>query len=175
METIFTPRLALRPFREADFAALFAMHQRPEVSRWLGNGEIPTAAQTRYRLALYRQPLVASGAILAITPREAADDATFYGTALLKPIPLSAGEAAETLFEVGWHLHPDYWHQGYATEAAAALLARAEAAGLPQVVAVTWPDNLRSQAVMRRLGMVRVGLSRRFYDAETLLFVRRFI
>ena len=175
METIFTPRLALRPFREADFAALFAMHQRPEVSRWLGNGEIPTAAQTRYRLALYRQPLVASGAILAITPREAADDATFYGPVLLKPIPLSAGEVAETLFEIGWHLHPDYWHQGYATEAAAALLARAEAAGLPQVVAVTLPDNLRSQAVMQRLGMVRIGLSRRFYDAETLLFVRRFV
>lgn len=155
MTTIHTARLILRPFAADDLAALAALHERPEVARWLGDGCIPPPA-----------------AILAITARD--NPAAFLGTILLKPIPLSAGESGGEEFEVGWHLHPDHWGKGYATEAANALLARARDAGLSHVVAVTYPDNQRSQAVMRRLGMAKIGLSHRYYDTETLLFMRRF-
>ena len=42
------------------------------------------------------------------------------GTVLLKPVltPDARGE-----IEIGWHLHPDRWGHGLATEAAAAILA----------------------------------------------------
>jgi len=66
--------------------------------------------------------------------------------------------------EIGWHLHPDAWGHGYATEAAAAVLDDAFSRGLARVIAVTDPDNRASQAVCRRLGMRHFGRTTRYYD-----------
>jgi RimJ/RimL family protein N-acetyltransferase len=58
--------------------------------------------------------------------------------------------------EVGWRLHPDHWGSGYATEAAAASLDYGfTKGGLTEIVAFTAAVNVRSQAVMERIGMVR--------------------
>jgi RimJ/RimL family protein N-acetyltransferase len=57
--------------------------------------------------------------------------------------------------EVAWRLARKHWGQGYATEAATGWLDHAFGAlGLPRVISITEPPNLRSLAVMRRLGMV---------------------
>jgi RimJ/RimL family protein N-acetyltransferase len=63
---------------------------------------------------------------------------------------------------VGWHLHPDHQGRGLATEAAAAVLAVAAEAGIGPVLAMTDPDNIRSQAVATRLGMRDEGLTERW-------------
>jgi ribosomal-protein-alanine N-acetyltransferase len=56
--------------------------------------------------------------------------------------------------EVGWRLDAGAWGRGYATEAAAASVAFGfEMAGLDELVSFTVPANVRSIAVMRRLGM----------------------
>jgi hypothetical protein len=58
--------------------------------------------------------------------------------------------------EVGlfWALFPEHWGHGYATEAAAAMIAYAfDDLRLRRVVATTEHDNTRSLNVMRRLGM----------------------
>ncbi|GAA4566629.1 hypothetical protein GCM10023193_43710 [Planotetraspora kaengkrachanensis] len=58
--------------------------------------------------------------------------------------------------DIGWRLVRSAWGHGYATEAALACLAFGfEVLGLPAPVASTTVDNLRSQAVMRRIGMTR--------------------
>jgi ribosomal-protein-alanine N-acetyltransferase len=58
--------------------------------------------------------------------------------------------------EVGWRLDPAHWGNGYATEAAAAALRHGfEVAGLPEIVSFTAAINLRSQAVMQRIGLRR--------------------
>jgi RimJ/RimL family protein N-acetyltransferase len=57
--------------------------------------------------------------------------------------------------EIGWRLHPTHWGQGYATEAATASWDHGFAGGLDEIVAFTAAGNVRSQAVMRRIGMVR--------------------
>lgn len=58
--------------------------------------------------------------------------------------------------EIGWRLDPAYWGQGFATEGARAALDFAFGTlHLPEVVAFTVPANLRSRAVMERLGMRR--------------------
>lgn len=60
--------------------------------------------------------------------------------------------------EVGWRLAREYWGNGYATEAAKAALAFGfEELELAQIVAFTAVPNLRSQAVMLRLGMRNTG------------------
>ena len=56
--------------------------------------------------------------------------------------------------EVGWRLKRAAWGSGYATEAARAALAFGfEQAGLDEIVSFTTAGNLRSRAVMERLGM----------------------
>jgi RimJ/RimL family protein N-acetyltransferase len=58
--------------------------------------------------------------------------------------------------EIGWRLAYDAWDQGYATEAARAVLkAGFERFGLKEIVSFTVPKNKRSIRVMERLGMVR--------------------
>jgi RimJ/RimL family protein N-acetyltransferase len=58
--------------------------------------------------------------------------------------------------EVGWRLAPWAWGHGYATEAASAALTFAfTRLGRGEVVSFTPTENLRSRAVMRRLGMTR--------------------
>lgn len=58
--------------------------------------------------------------------------------------------------EIGWRLAPAFWGRGYATEAALAALEVGFARlGLPEIVAFTALSNLRSVALMERLGMVR--------------------
>jgi RimJ/RimL family protein N-acetyltransferase len=58
--------------------------------------------------------------------------------------------------EIGWRLARSSWGQGYATEAAHAALRHGfEQAGLEEIVSFTVPHNIRSRAVMERLGMKR--------------------
>lgn len=58
--------------------------------------------------------------------------------------------------EIGWRLARSAWGHGYATEAARAVVALAfDTLGLDEVLAVTTATNLRSQAVMHRIGMIR--------------------
>ena len=57
--------------------------------------------------------------------------------------------------EILWRLSADYWGCGYATEAAnAALQVGFEEVELEEIVAFVVPSNVRSRAVMQRLGMV---------------------
>jgi RimJ/RimL family protein N-acetyltransferase len=56
--------------------------------------------------------------------------------------------------EIGWRLTRSSWGHGYASEAARHALGVAfDDLGLSEVVAFTAATNVRSQAVMRRLGM----------------------
>ena len=58
--------------------------------------------------------------------------------------------------EIAWRLAQGYWHQGYASEAArVALRFGFVELDLEEIVAFTSLGNLRSQAVMVRLGMRR--------------------
>ena len=56
--------------------------------------------------------------------------------------------------ELGWRLARNHWGNGYATEGARVCLKIAfEVLQLPEVIATTASGNLRSSAVMARLGM----------------------
>jgi RimJ/RimL family protein N-acetyltransferase len=56
--------------------------------------------------------------------------------------------------EIGWRLAAEHWGQGYASEAARASARHAFAVvGAEALVSFTTPGNVRSRAVMRRIGM----------------------
>lgn len=71
------------------------------------------------------------------------------------PIGLCGLIRRDTLPDVdlGFALLPEYCGQGYATEAAAASVAYArDSAALARIVAITAPDNHRSQSLLKKLG-----------------------
>jgi RimJ/RimL family protein N-acetyltransferase len=87
---------------------------------------------------------------LGLLAVERRDDAAFVGMC-----GLHHQESYPDDVEVAWRLARAYWGQGYATEAAMAWLQHAfEALRLPRVISIADPQNERSLAVMRRLGMV---------------------
>ena len=55
--------------------------------------------------------------------------------------------------EIGWRLARPAWGHGYATEAAMACLVAAPGWGIDEVVSFTTTTNVRSQAVMARIGL----------------------
>jgi RimJ/RimL family protein N-acetyltransferase len=82
------------------------------------------------------------------------DDGAYLGYCGVSPIwptlPTAPG------LEIGWRLARSAWGHGYATEAARVALADVFArTTAKEVLTYTLPTNLRSQAVMRRLGLHR--------------------
>lgn len=62
----------------------------------------------------------------------------------------------EEAIEIGWRLAPTYWGKGYATEAAERLIKFGfETLNLDEIVSFAVADNIRSTAIMKRIGMVR--------------------
>ncbi len=170
METLHTPRLKLRPPDEADAAFVMGMYRRHEVMRWIGDGAPqPTHAQALQRIARYRSyPEPFGGWLIELGGRP-------LGFLLCKPIPWSRDADRRDDppdIEIGWHLHPDAWGIGYATEAAQAVIEYVAAHGVRRLVAVTHPDNEPSRAVCGRLGMRSMGATTDYYDERTMLFER---
>src|SRR3954454_24149006 len=161
-ELLRTARLRLRAWTTApeDVARLTDLYGREEVTRWIGGTPAvpPAELPARWAAVSARDDRFGCWAI----ERE---DGVPAGTLLLKPLPNGVGEV-----EVGWHLHPDSWGRGYATEAARAVLDRAFTEGLAEVYAVVRPGNERSLAVCRRLEMEPPGRTRRWYDTELEAF-----
>jgi RimJ/RimL family protein N-acetyltransferase len=161
-ELLTTERLRLRPWTHspADLVRLTDLYGRNEVTRWLGGTPTvpPDELVTRWATVHARDARFGCWAI-EVPGRPVA------GTVLLKPLPNGVGEV-----EVGWHLHPDSWGHGYATEAARAVIRRGFEAGLPEVYAVVRPGNEASLAVCRRLGMTPLGRMRRWYDVDLEAF-----
>jgi RimJ/RimL family protein N-acetyltransferase len=161
-ELLRTERLRLRSWTcsPADIARLTDIYGRVEVSRWLGGTPSLPPEELVSRWAEVSRLDARFGCWAIERP-----DAVVAGTVLFKPLPNGVGEV-----EVGWHLHPDSWGHGYATEAARALIERGFDAGLPEVYAVVRPGNEASLAVCRRLGMAPLGRFRRWYDVELEAF-----
>ena len=183
MELLRTKRIVLRAWDEADLSAYFGIYSRDEVTRWLGaRPRVPVADLDGARRRLkawcdFHSGLEAPFGLWAIVPLGDAAEVVEsdgvveadralgigspVGTALLLPLSDADGPTSEV--EVGWHLHPDFHGRGLATEAAGALLAHLPPNAPSRVLALTDLDNIPSQAVATRLGMVDQGPTDRWF------------
>jgi RimJ/RimL family protein N-acetyltransferase len=129
-----------------EFPLILSINADPEVVRYLGG---PLAREDSDDIAAWAQELYAKEelGLLAVERRQ---DGAFVGMCGLHHLHSYPDDV-----EVAWRLAREHWGQGYATEAATGWLDYAFGAlGLPRVISITEPPNLRSLAVMRRLGMV---------------------
>ncbi len=142
--------------READLADFLAYQRRPETLRYTPNEPL---AEERARNFLARQAAVEmgdEGGYIAFAVHHKSDDK------IIGEISLNVLPKARSRGEIGWSLHPDYWRQGYATEAARVCLAYGfEDLNLHRVTTFCDARNQASYRLMERLGMRREGLFRR--------------
>jgi RimJ/RimL family protein N-acetyltransferase len=162
-----TERLLIRPWRHEDADRLLDILSRLEVVEWLDDGEpvlMKDLDEAHARITRYAERDAPPLGMWAV---ERSDDGVVVGTVLLLTLP----NAEHGEVEIGWHLHPDSWGHGYASEAARAVLAHGFAGGLPEIIAVSHTDNGASQAVMRRIGMTDRGVTDKWYEEESAYFV----
>jgi RimJ/RimL family protein N-acetyltransferase len=142
-----TERLRLRQWRADDVPPWAAMNADPLVREYFP--EVLTYAQSAGSVAAFQAELAARG--WGWWALEVAATGAFIGFAGLDPVD---EEMPFGGVEVGWRLAREAWGHGYATEAGRACLDHGFAVlGLPEILAVTVAGNLRSRAVMDRIGM----------------------
>jgi RimJ/RimL family protein N-acetyltransferase len=150
MTVLSTTRLTLRNWQEQDLAPFAAQNADPEVMQFMPRC-LTRAESDDFACGAQRQIAACGWGLWAVEQRA---DGQFIGCVGLA-VP-SFHEHFTPCVEVAWRLRRASWGHGYATEAARECLRFAfEELALPEVVAFTVPANLRSRAVMERLGMVR--------------------
>lgn len=148
--SLTTERLLLRPWRAADLPAFAAMNADAEVMRHFP--ECMSREDSDLLAARILNHFDAHNFGQWIVERR--DDGAFIGVLGLQWVSFEA--AFTPAVEIGWRLNTAYWRQGYALEAARAVLDFAfQTLALEEVLAFTVPANLPSQGLMQRLGMRR--------------------
>lgn len=147
---IDTPRLRLRQWRASDVLPFAAMNADPRVMEYFP--ELMRPSESRAVARRIRELIAQRG--WGLWAVEVHGGARFIGFVGLH-VP-TADLPCSPCVEIGWRLAPAFWGHGYATEAGRAALEVAfTRLGLDEVVSFTSLPNLRSQAVMQRLGMLR--------------------
>ena len=152
--TLRTTRLLLRPFTEADKDAIFALQSNARVLRYWNSPPWNERARAECFIAGCKQmEREGSGARLAI---ERATNGLFIGWCCL--VKWNPDYRSATM---GYCFDDAAWGQGFATEAAGALLQWAfETLDLNRVQAQTDTRNAASGRVLTKLGFLREGTLR---------------
>ncbi|MFJ4872116.1 GNAT family N-acetyltransferase [Streptomyces sp. NPDC088757] len=150
MTEIRTPRLVLRRWSDDDLVPLSEINADPEVMRWTGDGSVRDLEETAEDIERYEEEwdeegfgpfaveLIGSGELIGFTGLSVAE--------FLSEPTHDIG--------IGWRLGRQFWGQGYASEAAHAVLEWAlQDRGLDRVVAVTHLADRASENVAAKLGM----------------------
>ncbi|MFE2172038.1 GNAT family N-acetyltransferase [Kitasatospora sp. NPDC059462] len=162
-----TDRLIARLWEHTDAERAYDLYARWEVARWLGAAPRALESPAEVPAMIDRWRARSADPRYGVWALERRDTGVVAGSVMLLPLPLPDEDGSGNgEVEVGWHLHPDSWGRGYATEAARAALAKGFADGLTEIHAVVRPGNERSAAVCRRLGMTPRGRTSRWYGGE---------
>ncbi|MFW5418394.1 GNAT family N-acetyltransferase [Nocardiopsis sp. CNT-189] len=165
-----TERLIIRAWEPADAPAALRIYGADEVTGRL----TPEMSAVRDQAAMRTVLQAWSEAQPSLVPPAGrwavvrAEDGEPIGGLALRQLP-----PYDEDFELSWHLRPDAWGSGYATEAARALAGWAFEQGLEELFAVARPDNERAAATARRLGMEWVGETDKYYGTRLTVFRMR--
>lgn len=142
-----TERLTLRPAWAEDAPQLAAAIGHEEVVRNLARAPWPYPTEAAETFAAsFDNPAEAKFLIF---------EHAMGGTRLIGGIGI--GALKDEPHELGYWITPDAWGCGYATEAGAAALRAARAAGVRRVTAGHFVDNPASGRVLRKLGFRPTG------------------
>jgi RimJ/RimL family protein N-acetyltransferase len=165
MNVLQTDRLTLRRITTDDAPVILALVNDPAWLEFIGDRGVRTLDDARAYIekgpvAMYQR--LGFGLYLAVRKADGA------------PVGMAGLVKRDTLddVDVGFAFFPEFRGQGYAHEAAAAVIAHGKSAlGLDRIVAITSPSNARSIRVLEKLGLVfERSLGRSPEGLETWLF-----
>ena len=165
LPVLHTERLVLRPVRDGDAGALFALFGDAERMRFWGHGPLATPEDAVAYIAAICEG-AARGDLLqwAISPRaEPAGSRREPGSGdeLIGTATLAGVDEEHRRAELGVALRCEWEGRGLATEAVAELARHAfEDLGLHRLTADADPRNAAAIALLERLGFRREGLLR---------------
>lgn len=149
-----TERLYLRPWRSDDCDAVVTMYAKPQVMRWIPGGVWDRDKTLRF---VTRMIEAHERRDVCIYPVVLKENAAIIGHCGLNHLEGGAE------IEIAYLVDDRFWHRGFATEIAGAVLQEAfHATDVDRIVAVAFPENLRSVVVMERIGMHPIGVARHF-------------
>lgn len=161
------PRVAIRPLRMDDDAAMYAYASDPEVTRYLPWHPAPGVDTVRSFL-LQQLSRRRRGESMGMAVELRATGEMIGSTDLMG---LLAGEPGRA--ELGYLLSRDHWGQGLMTEAAGLTLDLGfETLNLTRVEAYADTDNHGSRRVLEKVGMRTTGTENRMVKNEERLYVR---
>ncbi|HTO52861.1 MAG TPA: GNAT family N-acetyltransferase [Myxococcota bacterium] len=145
-------RLRLRAWRDSDLAPFAALNADPRVMEFFP-ATLSRAESDAFAARIQDGFARRGWGLWAV---EAPGVSPFLGfVGLAEP---AAQLPVAPCVEIGWRLAADQWGKGYASEAArVALRAGFERIGLDEIVSFTSEINLRSRAVMERIGLRFAG------------------
>jgi RimJ/RimL family protein N-acetyltransferase len=162
MTILHSARLRLEPITGEHLEGLHAMDSLPEVMRYI-SGQPATREQTAAWIGRVQRCWAAWGHswwafIEPASGRVAGAGCIQYARRQLA-LPADLDSLRGNPLEIGWRLHPHFWRQGLATEAALRMAAFAfDELAAEELIAVRDARNAASERVMERLGMRYRGL-----------------
>jgi RimJ/RimL family protein N-acetyltransferase len=164
-----TARLKLRPLTENDAAFYLRLVNEPSWLRFIGDKGIRTLDDAREAILNGPIAMFARSRIGHFLVESRVDGASLGVCGLIQREGLSDPD-------IGYAFLPEFWKQGYAYEAAAAVLDYGRTrVGLKRIVAITSPDNWNSIALLEKLGLqFERMLALRDGEDEVKLFARQF-
>ena len=147
MRVLETERLRLRPFTTDDAPFVLTLLNEPSFLRFIGDKNVRTIEDARRYLltgpiASYQQN---DFGLLLVELKDAHTPIGMCGLIKREELPEP---------DIGFAFIPDYWGQGFAFEAATAVMNDArERLNRTQILAIVNPDNDASIKLLERLGL----------------------
>ncbi len=154
-EPIRTERLVLRQSQMSDAEAAYERRNLPEVAKYQ-DWELPNpmdrTLETLAKLEAMDGPVDGQG--WSVTVVSVAEPTEILGDLY---VGLEWGGRSA---EIGFTFHPDHWGQGFATEAASAMIEYLFTdVGVSRVRATLHPDNVASARVLEACGLIYEGMT----------------
>jgi len=166
-DVLETERTFIRPFKGDDLGGFYAFMSDEEATKYLlFNSEQKTFEGTKELLDKTIANYDNEEQIYALTVEHKANG-NFIGSVGLGMDWKDSG------YQMFWMILPEYWGQGYGTEAVKKLLEYAfSILGLGMVTAYSHPDNIASERLALKLGMINNGIvDIEFFDEPHVQFV----
>ncbi len=148
---IETERLVLRDWKPEDLPLFITMNKDDRVMRYFP--AILTEKETESFYFRIQSAFAKKG--WGLYTVELKSTGRFIGYVGLHEIGFDADFTPGV--EIGWRLDADYHNQGFATEAAIAVMELARSKGIKRLYSFTAKKNVPSERVMQKIGMTKVG------------------